>query len=169
MNKIREPAMPSKFEALINAFRIQYNVNPLGSKEGQKKPDQLRVAAVLKKVLDSPDTKVSPEVKERARWWANQRANDPRVRIMFENSTDTAIEAFFLLPEQEQRNEVGQVQMPVPNVIYHMLKSLQPTLSQESQELIEARLTTKKLRPLAWGDVAWILLAILITAMVLKA
>ena len=152
---------------LFNAVRFHYQLTPKDDKGG-KKEDQLRVATVLKKVLEMDDQKVSPEAKERAKWWCNQRASNPQVRQMFLNSTDASIEAFLLLPKEQQESELTNVAMPMLNRMVQWVKALQPELSPETLALLEQRLGSRR-HAVGRIDLIWIVIALMVIAMILKA
>jgi hypothetical protein len=151
---------------LFNAIRFHWQLNPHDDKGG-KKEDQLRVAGVLKKVLDKHG--LDEETKARARWWCAQRASDPQVRQMFLNSTDASIEAFLLLPEEQQKSELKTVPIPMLNKIFQMVKNLQPTLSLDTLTLLEQRFGAQRRRQWRWLDLVWLLIALLIAIMVINA
>lgn len=151
---------------LFNAVRFHWQINPNDDK-GSKKEDQLRVAAVLKKVLEKHG--LDEETKARARWWAAQRQHNPQVRQMFLNSTDAGIEAFLLLPDEQQKSELANVPMPTLNKIFQMLKDLQPTHSPDTLTLLEQRFGAQRRRQWRWMDLVWLLIALIIAIMVINA
>ena len=81
-----------------------------GRDEKGKQEDSLRVATVLRNILNNDG--LGEETKTRAKWWVAQAATEPSMRRMFHRATETAIESFLMLPEPEQKTLVAGQREP---------------------------------------------------------
>ena len=143
-----------RIQSLMNMVRVHLNLEDLTP--DQKKQSSLRVAKVLDKVLRSD--RLDEATKERAKQWHKQAVVDPQINRMFRESSESDIEAFFQLPEEQQLNEVARVPKPAFTQMIHFFK-MYPAVSW--MPLLPRR------HSFGWPDLVWVGVAIMVISVVM--